>query len=152
MEITRRQFFAAVASLALAGCGSSSSGGNAAETVDEAPAQTFDYEQCTIEYRGTQDAAGNAVVTFAFTNKLDATVMVAPENVVVNGEYAVQALGGSQVPIASGQTGAVSLSFGVSVQTPLAGTDDLETLKADLIIMDDATLERLYAAPVDVTI
>lgn len=119
--------------------------------VEEA-AQIFEGDSATAEYVGTQDAAGNAVVTFSVTNGTDRTVMVSGENVVVNGQYAVQALGGSTVPIGPGLTGAVSLSFGVSVQTPLGGTSDMETLAADLVLRDNDTFDVLGSVPVSVTL
>ena len=128
----------------------------AAETVEEpkteSAAQTFEGDSATAEYVGTQDAAGNAVVTFSVTNGTDRTVIVSGENVVVNGQYAVQALGGSNMPIGPGQTGAVSLTFGVSVQTPLGGTSDMETLAADLVLRDNDTFDVLGSVPVTVTL
>ena len=128
----------------------------AAETVEEpkteSAAQTFEGDFAVAEYVGTQDAAGNAVVTFSVTNETDRTVMVSGENVVVNGQYAVQALGGSNMPIGPGQTGAVSLTFGVSVQTPLGGTSGMETLTADLVLRDNDTFDVLGSVPVTVTL
>lgn len=116
-------------------------------------AQVFETDAATVEYVGTQDAAGNAVVTFSLTNATDRAVMVTGENVVVNGQYAVQALGGSTMPIGPGETGAVSLSFGVQVQTPLGGTSDMETLSCDLVLLDNGSLTtELGRVPVSVTL
>ena len=121
------------------------------EQADEG-AQAFESDVARAEYVGTQDAAGNAVVTFSVTNSTDRTVMVSGENVVVNGQYAVEALGGATVPIGPGQTGAVSLTFGVSVQTPLGGTSEMETLSADLVLRDNDTFNVLGSVPVSVTL
>ena len=116
-------------------------------------AQVFETVAATVEYRDTQDVAGNAMVTFSLTNATDRTVMVTGENVVVNGQYAAQALGGSTVPIGPGETGAVSLSFGAQVQTPLSGTSDMETLSCDLVLLDnDSLTTELARVPVSVTL
>lgn len=118
----------------------------------EQPAQVFDNEFATAEYRETMDSTGNAIVSFAFTNKTGSRVMVAGENIVVNDQFNVQSLTGSVTPIDPGNTGAVNLSFGVSVQTTLAGVSDVHTLSAELVMRDDSTFEVVGSIPVSITI
>jgi hypothetical protein len=117
------------------------------EETQEPAAQMVETDAATVEYRDTQDVAGNAVITFALTSKLDVPVTVVPENVVVNGQYDVTALGGTTAPIQPGHTGAVSLTFGVDVQTELSGVDELETVSADLVLMGEG-FDRLAVVPV----
>lgn len=121
------------------------------EAQDEA-AQAFQADGVTVEYRGTQDAAGNAVVTFAVTNGTDVAVNVRFDNVVVNGQFDIEAMGGNEVPIQPGHSGAASIAFGVSVQTTLGGVDELETLSADVTLVDAETFEDLVSVPVSVTL
>lgn len=112
----------------------------------------FESDSAAVEYGGIQDVAGNALVTFYLTSRTDATVNVVAENIIVNEQYAVESLSGSVVPIGPGKTGAVTLSFGVSVQTPLSGTDDIESLSADLVLVDESSFERIVSVPVSVTV
>ncbi len=123
-----------------------------AQEEPEPSAQVFEYDEATVEYGGIKDVAGNAMVTLYLTNRTDATVDVVPENIVVNGQYAVESLTGSVTPIGAGETGAVTLTFGVPVQTPLSGTGDVESLSADLVLVDHSTFERIVYVPVSVTI
>lgn len=120
---------------------------DATEEPQEPAAQAVETDAATVEYRDTQDVAGNAVITFALTNKLDVPVTVVSESVVVNGQYDVTALGGTTAPIQPGHTGAVSLTFGVDVQTGLSGVDELETVSADLVLMGEG-FDRLAVVPV----
>lgn len=147
--------------LSLGACGGSSTeeapsdGGQvASEQVEETSAQVFETDQARVEYRETIDSTGNALVLFALTNNTDHTLMVASENVVANGEYQVETLGGSDVSgIQPGNTGQVSIVFGVSTQTPLSGVDELETVSADLMLRDsDQLTETVGTIHVDVTI
>lgn len=115
-------------------------------------AQVFDTDAATVEYRGTQDAVGNAVITFAVTNKTGGPVSVYFENVVVNGQFNIEAMGGTEVPIEPGNTGAASLAFGVSVQTTLDGVADLKTLSADLVLYGDSATEPIATVPVSVNL
>jgi len=127
----------------------------AGEKVEETtPAQAFETEQARAEYRETMDSTGNALVLFSFTNNTDRTVMVASENVVVNGEYQITSMGGSDLNgIQPGATAQVSVVFGVSTQTPLAGVSDLKTLSADLVMRDvDHLTDTVGSVHVDVTI
>lgn len=117
-----------------------------------AGAQSFDTDAATVEYRGTQDAAGNAVITFAVTNKTGGAVSVYFENVVVNDQFNIEAMGGTEVPIEPGNTGAASLAFGVSVQTTLDGVADLKTLSADLVLYSDSPTEPVATVPVSVSL
>lgn len=118
----------------------------------EEVAQTFTADGVTVEYRGTQDAADNAVVTFAVTNGTSVAVNVRFDNVVVNDQFDIVAMGGNEVPIQPGHTGAASIAFGVSVQTTLGGVDELETLSADVTLVDAETFEDLVSVPVSVTL
>ena len=163
MPLAMRLLFMFVA-LVVGGCAGimfvqSMSGGSATQGPSEAPVeepepsvQVFEYDEATVEYGGIQDVAGNAMVTLYLTNRTDATVDVVPENIVVNGQYAVESLTGSVTPIGAGETGAVTLTFGVPVQTPLSGTGDVESLSADLVLVDHSTFERIVYVPVSVTI
>jgi flagellar basal body-associated protein FliL len=111
--------------------------------------QVVDADAATVEYRGTQDAMGNAVVSFALTNKTDARVVVAAENIVVNDQFDVQSLTGSVTPIGPGNTGAVGITFGVPTQTTLNGVGDLKTISADLVMLEDGhTTNRVAVVPV----
>lgn len=161
-----RKQIVVVASLLLAlslgacgGSGDKASGDSAQgeQTAEEAPqeqAQAFDSELATVEYRETIDSTGNAVVLFSLTNKTDRTLMATGENILVNGQYQVQSLGGSDISgIAPGATGQVSIVFGVSTQTPLAGVSDLETISADFVLRDsDNMTETVGTVHVDVTV
>jgi len=148
--------------LSLGACGGSGKGKaptdgaqSAGEKVEEtAPAQVFETDQARVEYRETIDSTGNALVLFAFTNNTDKTVMVSGENVVANGEYQITPMGGSDLNgIQPGKTGQVSVVFGVSTQTPLAGVSDLETLSADLVMRDvDHLTDAVGSVHVDVTL
>ena len=129
------------------GSGSQAPAETPAEEPQEPAAQVVETDAATVEYRDVQDVAGNAVITFALTNKLDVPVTVVPESVVVNGQYDVTALGGTTAPIQPGHTGAVSLTFGVDVQTGLSGVGELETVSADLVLMGEG-FDRLAVVPV----
>lgn len=126
----------------------------AQEQAAEDPAQVFETDQASVEYRETVDSTGNALVLFSFTNNTDRAVMVSGENVLVNGEYQVTPMGGSDIGgIQPGATAQVSVVFGVSTQTPLEGVDDIETLSADLVMRDvDHLTETVGSVHVDVTI
>lgn len=117
-------------------------------------AQVFETDQARVEYRETIDSTGNALVLFSFVNNTDRTVMVGGEGVVVNGEYQITPLGGSDISgIQPGMTGQVSIVFGVDVQTPLSGVSDLETISADLVLHDVEHLtEEVGRVHVDVRI
>lgn len=121
------------------------------EKVEEKK-QTFSSDYADVEYQGTQDVAGNAMVTFMVTNKTDVTVMVTSEGLVVNDQFNIEALGGSQAPIAPGNSGMVPLTFGVQTQTTLSGTDDMETLSGELVVMDNQSFERLGTVPFSVSV
>lgn len=146
--------------LSLGACGGSSAKKEAPEPEGEAqeraeePAQVFETDLASVEYRETMDSTGNAMVLFSFTNKTDRTVMVSGENVVANGEYQITPLGGSDISgIQPGATAQVSVVFGVSTQTPLEGVADLETLSADLVMRDvDHLTETMGSVHVDVTL
>lgn len=129
-----------------------SQGAQEAQQEAAAGAQSFDTDAATVEYRGTQDAAGNAVITFAVTNKTGGAVSVYFENVVVNDQFNIEAMGGTEVPIEPGNTGAASLAFGVSVQTTLDGVADLKTLSADLVLYSDSPTEPVATVPVSVSL
>ena len=129
-----------------------SHGAQEAQQEAAAGAQSFDTDAATVEYRGTQDAAGNAVITFAVTNKTGGAVSVYFENVVVNDQFNIEALGGTEVPIETANTGAASLAFGVSVQTTLDGVADLKTLSADLVLYSDSPTEPVATVPVSVSL
>lgn len=117
-------------------------------------AQVFETDQARVEYRETIDSTGNALVLFSFENKTDRAVMVNGEGVVVNGEYQITPLGGSDISgIQPGMTGQVSIVFGVDVQTSLSGVSDLETISADLVMRDaDNLTEEVGRVHVDVTV
>lgn len=146
--------------LSLGACGGSSAKKEATsedqtqEQVAEEASQVFESDQARAEYRETMDSTGNALVLFSFTNNTDRTVMVASENVVVNGEYQITPMGGSDLNgIQPGATAQVSIVFGVSTQTPLTGVGDLKTLSADLVMRDnDHLTETVGSVHVDVTI
>ena len=114
--------------------------------------QTFESEAAIVTYRDKLEATpGNAMVNFALENRTGSAVMVSAENVVVNGEYSVEVLGGSAAPIAPGATGSVSLAFGYSVQTPIQTVDELRTLACDLVLRDnDALTSVVGSVPVSV--
>jgi len=114
--------------------------------------QVFDTELAIVTYRDTQDAVGNAVVNFALENKTDKTLMVGSDGLLVNGQYSVTALGGSVADIAPSTTGSVSLTFGVSTQTDLGGTEDLQTLSGELVLFDADEMQEVGRVPFDVVI
>lgn len=100
----------------------------------EKPAnQVFDTDFGTLEYHNIQDAVGNAVVGFMFTNKTDVTVSGYPENLVVNGQFNVQSLGGVQSVsgIGAGNSGAVAFTFGVPTQTTLESVSEITSISGD---------------------
>lgn len=100
----------------------------------EKPAnQVFDTDFGTLEYRNIQDAVGNAVVGFMFTNKTGVTVSGYPENLVVNGQFNVQSLGGVQSVsgIGAGNSGAVAFTFGVPTQTTLESVSEITSISGD---------------------
>jgi flagellar basal body-associated protein FliL len=124
-----------------------------AQQQPQAQKQVVDADAATVEYRGTQDAMGNAVVSFALTNKTDARVVVAAENIVVNDQFDVQSLTGSVTPIGPGNTGAVAITFGVPTQTTLNGVGDLKTISADLVMLEDGhPTNRVAVVPVTVEV
>jgi hypothetical protein len=129
--------------------------GDAAEQTEQVPddsAQVFEFQSMSVEYRGTQDVTGNALVSFAVTNRLDVPVRVMFEGVVANDQFDVQALGGSNEDIAPGDTGAASISFGVPTQTTLEGTEDLTSVAADVVLVDATTGERVATERIFVAI
>lgn len=147
--------------LSMGACGGASTGDTPSDggqgtggQVEEVATQAFESDQARVEYRETIDSTGNALVLFSFTNNTDKTVMVAGENVVVNGEYQITPMGGSDIGgIQPGATAQVSVVFGVSTQTPLEGVSDLETLSGDLVMRDVNHLtETVGSVHVDVTI
>ena len=116
-------------------------------------AQVVDTDAATVEYRGTQDAGGNAVISFALTNKTDSTVLVAAENILVNDQFNVQSMTGSMSPIEPGKTGSVAITFGVPTQTTLSGVSDLKTISADLVMLENGnSTNRVAVVPVTATI
>jgi len=150
---------AASLALSMGACGSSSESasstnepGDSQPSVSEQHAQVFDADVATAEYKDTQDIAGNAMVTFSLENKSDKTVMVGSDNLVVNGQYSIESLGGSPVNIAPSTTGSVSLTFGVSTQTELSGTYDMETLSGELVLYDADGYDEIGRVPFDITI
>ncbi len=126
--------------------------GNTEQQAPDQAAQVFDNEFATVEYRDTIDSTGNAIVSFALTNKTGSRVVVNAEHIVVNDQFNVQTLGGSVAPIDPGNTGSVSLAFGVNVQTTLAGVSDVHTLSADLVMHDESTFDVVGSVPVSITI
>lgn len=139
--------------LALAGCSggkpAASSGGEApaeeaapaAEEQAEPAAQVFESDVASVEYRGIQDVGEGidcAYVYFILTNKTGAAVDVYAENVVVNGQFNVVANGGSSVlaPIDPGNSGAVTISISVNMQTGLAGASEVTSLSGDLVLRE----------------
>gem|GEM_PF-6530226 len=138
--------FVAVLALALAGCGSSSkssASGSAAQKAEQA----FDTDVALVKYRDKMEPSqGNVIVSFSLENKTGSTVMVGAENVVVNGEYAVEVLGGSAAPIGPGQTGSVAVTFGYAVQTPLQGVDEVKSLSCDLVMHDNDALTNVVGS------
>lgn len=145
--------------LSLGACGSSSESASSVSepsdsqlSVSEQQSQVFDSDIATVEYRDTQDVAGNAMVTFELENKSDKKVMVGSDNLVVNGQYSIKSLGGSPVDIAPSTTGSVSLTFGVSAQTELSGTSDMKTLSGELVLYDADGYDEIGRVPFDVTI
>jgi hypothetical protein len=120
-----------------------------AQQQPQAQKQVVDTDAATVEYRGTQDAGGNAVVSFALTNKTDARVVVAAENIVVNDQFDVQSMTGSTTPIEPGETGSVTITFGVPTQTTLSGVSDLKTISADLVMLENGnSTNRVAVVPV----
>ena len=147
--------------LTLGACGGGAKGSQEPQRAEQkadqkdehkAEAQTFESDVASVEYRDTQDVAGNAMVSFALTNNTGSTVMVSSEGLLLNDEYSIESLGGAATPIQSGKTGSVSLVFGVSAQTSLSGTDDIETLSGELVLVDDKTYERLGTVPFSVRV
>lgn len=169
MYLSRRELLAGFAMLGLVGCSSKSKNSKKDETnvendnqteeqpKDDSPEeeakQVFESDIATVEYAGTQDI-GNAAVQFYVTNKSDVTVLVSGEGLVLNGQYDIQTLGGSNMEgIQSGHTGSVMLVFGVNVQTPLSGVADMETLDGELVLRNsDALTEEVGRVPFSVTI
>lgn len=150
----------AVVMVIVGSCGkvssSSATSPKAAQSAQEAArpqAQVIDTEAATVEYRGTQDAGGNAVISFALTNKTGSTVLVAAENILVNDQFNVQSMTGSMTPIESGKTGSVAITFGVPTQTTLSGVSDLKTISADLVMLENGnSTNRVAVVPVTATI
>jgi hypothetical protein len=122
------------------------------EQAQETPAQTFETDQALVEYRDTQDVAGNTMVNFALTNKTESTLMVGSDNLVLNGQYSIKSLGGSATDIAPSMIGSVSLVFGVPAQTDLAGTSDIQTLSGELVLFDADEMQEVGRVPFNVVI
>lgn len=122
------------------------------EQQAEPSAQVFDGSIASAEYRGTQDSGGNAIVTFAVTNNGDQPVSAYFENVVANGQFNVEVMGGTEVPVDPGNTGAASLMFGVPTQTTLSGVEELETIDADIVLYASSPLEPVDTIHVSVTL
>lgn len=136
---------AACLALMIAGCGSSSkssgASGSSASQEQASQEQVFEGDGARVTFHDTMEPTqGNIMFNFALENNTDATVMVGGENVVINGEYSVETLGGSAAPIAPGTTGSVSLTFGYSVQTPLQSADDIHSISCDLVMRDNDSL------------
>ena len=134
------------------GSGETPADETAAEPAAEPSAQAFDGSVASAEFRGTQDAGGNAVVTFAVTNNGDQALSAYFENVVANGQFNVEVMGGTEVPVDPGNTGAASLMFGVPTQTTLSGVDELETIDADIVLYASSPLEPVDTIHVSVTL
>lgn len=134
------------------GSGETPADETAAEPAAEPSAQVFDGSVASAEYRGTQDSGGNAVVTFAVTNNGDQALSAYFENVVANGQFNVEVMGGTEVPVDPGNTGAASLMFGVPTQTTLSGVDELETIDADIVLYASSPLEPVDTIHVSVTL
>ena len=138
--------------LTVAGCGSSSksSGGSASSAGGQQPTsqeQVFEGDGARATYRDAMEPTqGNIMYNFAFENNTDSTVMVSGENVVINGEYSVETLGGSAAPIAPGTTGSVSLTFGYSVQTPLQSADEIHSISCNLVMRDNDSLTTVVGS------
>ena len=161
-----RIVIALVAVLLLAMIVSSISGnGSKSERTDEGTSQNntvveqeqvFDSDLATIEYRDLVDAAGNAVVRFALTNKTDRLVYATTQNMVVNGQYDVAVLTQSGMlsmdGIQPGHTSVIAPTFGVSNQTALSGPSDIETLDGVFEILDAETNETLGTIPFSVVV
>lgn len=138
-------------------------GGDGGATTEPAPVaepeqqaepstQVFEGSVASAEYRGTLDSTGNAIVSFMVTNNSDQAVSAYFENVVVNGQFNVQVMGGTEVPIDPGNMGAAQMVFGVPTQTTLSGVDELETLEADLVLYTDSPVEPVDTIHVSVTL
>ena len=141
--------------LLVGGLGVGDGGGTQGDATEQTPddsAQVFEFQSMSVEYRDTQDVTGNALVSFAVTNRLDVPVRVMFEGVVVNDQFDVQTLGGSNEDIAPGDTGAASISFGVPTQTTLEGTEDLTSVAADVVLVDATTGERVATERIFVAI
>ena len=134
------------------GSGETPADETAAEPAAEPSVQVFDGSVASAEYRGTQDTGGNAVVTFAVTNNGDQALSAYFENVVANGQFNVEVMGGTEVPVDPGNTGAASLMFGVPTQTTLSGVDELETIDADIVLYASSPLEPVDTIHVSVTL
>ena len=142
----------AVLALALTGCGSSSKSSGASGSAAQKVEQAFDTDVALVKYRDKMEPSqGNVMVSFSLENKTDSTVVVGAENIVVNGEYAVEVLGGSAAPIGPGQTGSVAETFGYAVQTPLQSVDDIKSLSCDLVMHDNDSMSNVVGSvPVSV--
>ena len=106
----------------------------------EKPAkQIFENDTIRAEYRGMQNI-GNAMFTFYVTNKTDQKVTVGTENLAVNGQYDVTALGGAEIQ--PGHTASLGFFFGVETQTPLSGPDDVKVLTGDIVMFGNG-IERV---------
>ncbi len=161
MKVFTATTAALLLALSLGACGGSASSEapaasseTAGEQAEQPAAQVFETDQARVEYRETLDSTGNALVLFALTNKTDRPVMVGSENVVANGQYTVTTMGGSDLGgIQPGNTGQVSMVFGVSTQTPLGGVGELETISGDLVLHDaDNLTETIGTVHVEVAI
>ena len=164
MKLTRREFLAAGLLVTLAGCSGSTDDAQQAEPAEaepaqpaeqpeEKPKQTFAGDAGSAEYAGAQDV-GNIALTFYVQNDSDVNVLVTGENLIANGEYSVQALGGSAVSgIQPKTTGSVTLAFGVEVQTPLAGPSELTRLSGDLVMHNNESLSEVVGTiPFDIEV
>lgn len=117
--------------------------------------QIFDTDFGTLEYRSIQDAAGNAVVGFMYTNKADVTISGYPENLVVNDQFNVQSLGGvsSMSGIDAGNSGAVAFTFGVPTQTTLESVSEITSISGDFrVYPTDHTSETIGYIHFDVMV
>ena len=138
---------AACLALMVAGCGSSSKSSGSSDKGQGAQEQVFEGDGARVTFRDTMEPTqGNIMFNFALENNTDRTVLVGGENIIINGEYSVQSLGGSATPISPGTTGSVSLAFGYSVQTPLQSADEIHSISCDLVMRDNDSLTTVVGS------
>lgn len=141
---------AAIVAAMVAGCGSSSAPGSSGSSAAE---QAFESDVALVKYReAIEPTQGNVMFNFALENRTDRTVMVSGENAMLNGQFAVQTLGGAAAPIAPGTTGSVSITLGYTVQTPIENMDGIESFSCDLVLRDNDNFDVIGAAPVAVSV